>query len=41
MGGAAKAPRISLEDCLAWKETQGERHQFVDGEVDAMAGADD
>ena len=29
------------EDYLTWKATQAERHEFVDGEVFAMAGAED
>lgn len=29
------------EDYLAWKATQAERHEFIDGEVFAMAGAED
>jgi Uma2 family endonuclease len=41
MGLAAKTPRMSVEDYLAWEATQLERHDFVDGEVYAMAGAED
>lgn len=29
------------DDYLAWEATQAERHEFVDGEVFAMAGAED
>lgn len=31
--------RFSAEDYLAWEETQAEKHEFVAGEVFAMAGA--
>ena len=32
-------PIFSLDDFLAWEETQPERHEFVRGEVFAMVGA--
>ena len=32
---------LSAEDYLAWEAAQPERHEFVDGEVFAMAGAED
>ena len=41
MGRAAQTPIFSAADYLAWEATQPERHEFVDGEVFAMAGAED
>ena len=41
MGLPAKTPQFSAEDYLAWEPTQLDRHEFVDGEVFAMAGAED
>ena len=41
MGHAAPMPVFSASDYLAWEATQSERHEFVDGEVFAMAGAED
>lgn len=41
MGLAVKTPKMTAEDYLAWEEMQVERHEFVDGEVYAMAGADE
>ncbi|MDD2608318.1 MAG: Uma2 family endonuclease [Giesbergeria sp.] len=32
---------FSADDYLAWEATQPERHEFVDGEIFAMAGAED
>lgn len=39
MGVAATELRMSAQDFLAWDETQSVRHEFVAGEVFAMAGA--
>ena len=41
MGHAAAKPTFTAADYLAWEATQPERHDFVDGEVFAMAGAED
>jgi Uma2 family endonuclease len=41
MGGAAQTPILSATDYLAWEAMQPERHEFIDGEVFAMAGAED
>ena len=41
VGSAAQTPIFSAADYLAWEGTQAERHEFVDGEVFAMAGAED
>lgn len=41
MGQPAVQPRMTPEDYLEWESTQLERHDFVDGEVYAMAGADE
>jgi len=41
MGRAAQTPIFSAADYLAWEAAQSERHEFVDGEVFAMAGAED
>ena len=41
MGRAAQTPIFSAADYLAWEAAQPERHEFVDGEVFAMAGAED
>lgn len=38
MPAAAQSNRMTLEQFLAWEEAQHERHEFVDGEVFAMAG---
>lgn len=39
MGNVATRLRMSAQDFLAWDETQAVRHEFVAGEVFAMAGA--
>lgn len=39
MGYPAPELRMSAQDFLAWDETQTVRHEFVAGEVFAMAGA--
>ena len=41
MGRAAQTSIFSAIDYLAWEPTQAERHEFIDGEVFAMAGAED
>ncbi|ODU99420.1 MAG: hypothetical protein ABT20_16965 [Rubrivivax sp. SCN 70-15] len=41
MGYAAKLPVMSADEFLAWEAAQAERHEFVNGEVFAMAGAED
>lgn len=41
MGRAAQTPIFSAPDYLAWEAAQPERHEFIDGEVFAMAGAED
>jgi len=41
MGQPALKPRMTAEDYLEWEAAQTERHDFVDGEVYAMAGADE
>ncbi len=41
MGYAAKQPGLSVDEFLAWEAGQLERHEFVQGEVFAMAGAED
>lgn len=41
MGRAAQTPIFSAADYLTWEATQPERHEFVDGEVFAMTGAED
>jgi Uma2 family endonuclease len=41
MGLAAHKPIFSADDYLAWEATQLERHEYLDGEVFAMAGAED
>ena len=39
MGVAAEKLRMSAQDFLAWDATQTVRHEFIAGEVFAMAGA--
>jgi Uma2 family endonuclease len=41
MGYAARQLAMTAEEFLAWEAEQTERHDFVDGEVFAMAGAED
>ncbi|MFM8769989.1 MAG: Uma2 family endonuclease, partial [Rubrivivax sp.] len=41
MGQPALKPRMTAEDYLEWEAAQTERHDFVDGEVYALAGADE
>lgn len=41
MGMALKKETMNAADYLVWEETQMERHEFVAGEVFAMAGARD
>lgn len=41
MGQAAKKTIFSAADYLVWEARQLERHEFLDGEVFAMAGAED
>ncbi|WP_367848320.1 hypothetical protein [Rhodoferax sp. WC2427] len=41
MGHAAPLPVFTAADYLTWEHAQTERHEFVDGEVFALAGAED
>lgn len=41
MGNAAVKATMAAQEFLAWDETQELHHEFVDGEVFAMAGAED
>lgn len=41
MGLAAEKSIFSAADYLAWEAKQSERHEYLDGEVFAMAGAED
>lgn len=41
MGLAAKQTRLSESDYLDWEARQAQRHEYVAGEVYAMAGAED
>ena len=41
MGQVAHQPVFTAEDFLTWESTQLDRHEFLDGEVFAMAGAED
>ena len=41
MGQPAPQQRFSADDYLAWEAAQTERHEYLDGEVFAMAGAED
>ena len=41
MGLPAHKPVFTAEDYLAWENTQPEHHDFLDGEIFAMAGAED
>ena len=41
MGQAALKTLFTVADYLAWEPAQLERHEYIDGEVFAMAGAED
>jgi len=41
MRQAAPKPGLTAADYLAWEAAQLERHEYLDGEVFAMAGAED
>jgi len=41
MGQAAEKPVLTPQDYLAWETEQPERHEYLAGEVFAMAGAED
>lgn len=41
MGQAAQAAVFTASDYLAWEPAQRDRHEYLDGEVFAMAGAED
>jgi len=41
MGQAAHQSVLSADDFLAWEPAQLDRHEYLDGEVFAMAGAED
>jgi len=41
MGQAALKPAMTADEYLAWEAEQPERHDFLNGEVFAMAGAED
>jgi Uma2 family endonuclease len=41
MGYAARQATMTADEFLIWEAEQTERHDFVDGEVYAMAGAED
>ncbi len=41
MGQAAQKIAFTADDYLAWEAKQVERHEYLDGEVFAMAGAED
>ena len=41
MGQAAHKPVLTAADFLAWETAQAERHEFINGEVFAVAGAED
>lgn len=41
MGQAAPKPFFTAADYLVWEPAQPERHEYIDGEVFAMAGAED
>ena len=40
MGHATSLPKMSGDEYLAWEAEQTEKHDFIDGEVYAMAGAE-
>ena len=41
MGYAQPMPFLTAADYLAWEDAQTERHEYIDGEVFAMSGAED
>jgi Uma2 family endonuclease len=41
MGNTAEQLRFSAVDYLAWEAEQSQRHEFADGEIFAMAGANE
>lgn len=41
MARALAQPYLTTADYLDWEQTQAERHEYIDGEVFAMAGAED
>ena len=41
MGLPAHKAIFTAEDYLAWESAQLDRHEYLDGEVFAMAGAED
>jgi len=41
MGLPAQKPVFTATDYLAWEQEQPQRHEYLDGEVFAMAGAED
>ena len=41
MGQAAPQSFFTAADYLAWEAAQLDRHEYIDGEVFAMAGAED
>ena len=41
MGHAVQAPVFTAAEYLVWEALQPERHEFLDGDVFAMAGAED
>ncbi|MDO9605007.1 MAG: Uma2 family endonuclease [Hydrogenophaga sp.] len=41
MGQASPKTMFTAADYLAWEPAQAERHEYLDGEVFAMAGAED
>lgn len=41
MGLAAEKTFFTATDYLVWEDTQTERHEYLDGEIFAMAGAED
>ena len=41
MGQAAKKPAFTAADYLVWEADQLDRHEYLDGEIFAMAGAED
>ena len=41
MGHPAQNPVFSAGDYLTWESAQLDRHEYLDGEVFAMAGAED